>query len=331
MGRPFGPISVAKGLSNSEVRSKLEELSKKFECKVFAPAKSILDGRMLEVIESRPAAEAGPASQSGAKPEKEQGAAGPIYVEKPGGRVARVVINRPKQNTLNAEVLDGLDRILMELWNDKEVAVVLLTGTGGAFSAGADLSQFFNSSLAFVEFSRKGERIFKRIAEFPKLTVAVIKGYALGGGLELAMSCDLRLATEDAKLGLPEVTLGLVPGWSGTQKMARLIGRSRASSLILTGERISGKQAYEFGLVNKLIPAGDPDEYALQYGRELASTVAPVAVMLAKRLLDKGTEVPSDVGLEMEALSYGVLFGTEDLKEGVSAFLGKRKPEYKGK
>jgi enoyl-CoA hydratase/3-hydroxyacyl-CoA dehydrogenase len=331
MGRPFGPISVAKGLSNSEVRSKLEELSKKFECEVFAPAKSILDGRMLEVIESKPTVEAGPAGQSGAKPEKELNAAGPIYVEKPGGRVAKIVINRPKQNTLNAEVLDGLDRILTELWNDNEVTVVLLTGTGGAFSAGADLSQFFNSSLAFVEFSRKGERIFKRIAEFPKLTVAVVKGYALGGGLELAMSCDLRLATEDAKLGLPEVTLGLVPGWSGTQKMAKLIGRSRASALVLTGERISGKQAYEFGLVNRLIPAGDPDEYALQYGRELASALAPVAVTLAKRLLDKGTEVPSDVGLEMEALSYGVLFGTEDLKEGISAFLGKRKPEYKGK
>jgi enoyl-CoA hydratase/3-hydroxyacyl-CoA dehydrogenase len=331
MGRPFGPISVAKGLSNSEVRSKLEELAKKFECKVFAPARSILDGRMLEVIESKPTAEVEPVGPSGAKPEKERGVAGPIFVEKLGGRVARVVINRPKQNTLNAEVLDGLDRILTELWSDNEVAVVLLTGTGDVFSAGADLSQFFNSSLAFVEFSRKGERIFKRIAEFPKLTVAVIKGYALGGGLELAMSCDLRLATEDAKLGLPEVTLGLVPGWSGTQKMARLIGLSRASALVLTGERISGKQAYEFGLVNKLVPAGDPDEYALQYGRELASALAPVAVMLAKRLLDKGTEVPSDVGLEMEALSYGVLFGTEDLKEGVSAFLGKRKPEYKGK
>jgi enoyl-CoA hydratase/3-hydroxyacyl-CoA dehydrogenase len=331
MGRPFGPISVAKGLSNSEVRSKLEELAQKFECKVFAPTKSILDGRMLEVIESKPTAEVEPAGPSGAKPEEEGGVAGPIFVEKLGGRVAKVVINRPKQNTLNAEVLDGLDRILTELWNDNEVAVVLLTGTGGVFSAGADLSQFFNSSLAFVEFSRKGERIFKRITEFPKLTVAVIKGYALGGGLELAMSCDLRLATEDVKLGLPEVTLGLVPGWSGSQKMAKLIGLSRASALVLTGDRISGKQAYEFGLVNKLVPAGDPDEYALQYCRELASTLAPVAVMLAKRLLDKGADVPSDVGLEMEALSYGVLFGTEDLKEGVSAFLGKRKPEYKGK
>lgn len=331
MGRPFGPISVAKGLSNSEVKSKLEELALKFECKVFAPTKSILEGRMLEVIESKPRAEAEPVALSGARPEKERGAAGPIFVEKLGGKLARVVINRPKQNTLNAEVLDGLDRILTELWNDNEVAVVVLTGTGSVFSAGADLSQFFNSTLAFVEFSRKGERIFKRIAEFPKLTVALIKGYALGGGLELAMSCDLRLATEDAKLGLPEVTLGLVPGWSGTQKMAKLIGLSRASALVLTGERISGKQAYEIGLVNRLVPAGDPDEYALQYGRELASALAPVAVMLAKRLLDKGTEVPSDVGLEMEALSYGVLFGTEDLKEGVSAFLGKRKPEYKGK
>jgi enoyl-CoA hydratase/3-hydroxyacyl-CoA dehydrogenase len=331
MGRPFGPISVAKGLSNSEVKSKLEELAEKFECKIFAPTKSILEGRMLEVIESKPATGAEPTAPSGAKPERERGVAGSIFVEKLGGKVARVVINRPKLNTVNAEVLDGLDRILTELWNDNEVAVVVLTGTGGAFSAGADLSQFFNSSLAFVEFSRKGERIFKRIAEFPKLTVALIKGYALGGGLELAMACDLRLATEDAKLGLPEVTLGLVPGWSGTQKMARLIGLSRASALVLTGERISGKQAYEIGLVNRLVPAGDPDEYALQYGRELASSLAPVAVTLAKRLLDKGTQVPSDVGLEMEALSYGVLFGTEDLKEGISALLGKRKPEYKGK
>jgi enoyl-CoA hydratase/3-hydroxyacyl-CoA dehydrogenase len=331
MGRPFGPISVAKGLSNSEVRSKLEELAAKFECKVFAPAKSILEGKMLEVIESKPTAEVGLAGTSGTKPEKELGVAGPIFVEKLDGRVAKVVINRPKLNLLNAEVLDGLDRILTELWNDNEVVVVILTGTGGVFSAGADLTQFFNSSLAFLEFSRKGERIFKRIAEFPKLMVAVVKGYALGGGLELAMSCDLRLATEDVKLGLPEVTRGLVPGWSGTQKMARLIGLSRASALVLTGEGISGKQAYEIGLVNRLVPAGDPDEYALQYGRELASAIAPVAVTLAKRLLDKGTEVPSDVGLEMEALSYGVLFGTEDLKEGISAFLGKRKPEYKGK
>ena len=331
MGRPFGPITVAKGLSNSEVKSKLEELAAKFECKVFAPAKSILEGKMLEVIESKPGAEAQPAGPPGGKPEKERGVAEPIFVEKLGGRVAKIVINRPKLNLLNAEVLDGLDRILTELWNDSEVVVVVLTGTGGVFSAGADLSQFFNSAAGFVEFSRRGGRIFKRITEFPKLTVAVVKGYALGGGLELAMACDLRLATEDAGLGLPEVTRGLLPGWSGTQRMARLIGLSRASALGLTGERISGKQAYEIGLVNRLVPAGDPDEYALQYCRELASVIAPVALGLAKRLINKGTEVPSDVGLEMEALSYGVLFGTEDLKEGISAFLGKRKPEYKGK
>ena len=331
MGRPFGPITVAKGLSNSEVKAKLEELATTFDCKVFAPAKSIREGRMLEVIESKPAPEPAPTAASSAKQETRDGGTSPIFMEKIGGRVARIVINRPKQNLLNGEVLDGLDRILSQLWNDSEVAVVVVTGTGGAFSAGADLSQFFNSSAAFVEFSRKGERIFKKITEFPKLTVAVIKGYALGGGLELAMSCDLRLATEDAKLGLPEVTLGLLPGWSGSQRMAKLIGVSRASTFVLTGERMTGKQAYEIGLVNRLIPIGDPDEYAIQYGKELASAVAPVAVMLAKRLLNKGTEVPSDVGLDMESLSYGVLFGTEDLKEGISAFLGKRKPEYKGK
>jgi len=333
MGRPFGPISVAKGLSNSEVKSKLEELATKFDCGIFAPTKSILEGKMLEVVESKPIeSEPAQVGTSPGTPVKARGTVGPVYVERLAGKVAKIVINRPRQNTINTELLEGLDRILTELWSDNDVSVVVLTGAGEVFSAGADLSQFFNSSLSFVEFSRKGERVFRRITEFPKLTVAVVKGYALGGGLELAMSCDLRLATEDAKLGLPEVTLGLVPGWSGTQRMAKLIGLSRASGLVLTGERISGKQAHEIGLVNNLVPpSDDPDEYAVGLCGELASKLAPVAVTLAKRLLNKGTEVPSDVGLEMEALSFGVLFGTEDLKEGISAFLGKRKPEYKGK
>jgi len=183
----------------------------------------------------------------------------------------------------------------------------------------------------FMEFARKGARIMRRLTEMPKLTVAVLKGYCLGGGLELALSCDLRLATEDVEIGFPELTRGLVPAWSGSQRLPQLLGLSRASSLILTSERFNGKQAAEIGLVSQLIPAGDPDEFAVKYATGLASSQAPVAVALAKKLINKGAEVPSDVGLEMEAMAAGVLFGTEDLREGISAFLGKRKAEFKGK
>ena len=242
-----------------------------------------------------------------------------------------MVINRPRLNTINEEVLDGIDSVVTELSKDPEVRVVVVTGTGSVFSAGADLSQFFSSAVSFMEFTRKGGMVFRRLAEMPKLTVAVLKGYALGGGLELAMSCDVRLATEDADLGLPELTRGLVPAWGGSQKLPRLVGLSRASEMILTSQRISGKRAYEIGLVSVLTPPGDPDEFAVKYATELAATQAPVAVMLAKRLLGKSADSPPEAGAEAEAMAAGILFGTDDLKEGVSAFLGKRKPEFKGK
>ncbi len=330
MNRPFGPISVAKDLSNAEVKAKLEELAARFDCKIFAPAKVIAEGRLRDAVEGRlaPAAKAtAPAAE--AKPAMKTSDA--IRLERHPGGVARVIVNRPKLNTINGEVLDGLDRALDELWADTETRVIVLTSEGPVFCAGADLSQYFANQVAFMEFSRKGARLMRRLTEVPKLTVAVLKGYALGGGLEMALSCDLRLATEDVEIGFPELTRGLVPAWSGSQRLPQLLGLSRASALVLTSERIGGKKAVEIGLASQLIPPGDPDEYALKYASGLASSQAPVAVMLAKRLLNKGAEVPSDVGLEMEALAAGVLFGTEDLKEGVSAFLGKRKAEFRGK
>lgn len=330
MNRPFGPISVAKSFTNAEIRSKLEEMATRFDCPLFAPAKSILEGKLREAIEGRLQAEHAP--QATAAPSGLAAKANlPIYVERLGGRVARIVINRPKHNTLNAEVLDGLDKILDELWDDKEVTVVLVTGQGPTFSAGADLSQFFATSLDFMDFAARGARLFKRLTDFPKLTIAVMKGSALGGGLELALSCDLRIGTEDVKMGFTEVTLGIVPGWSGTQRLTKLIGLSRASQLILTGNKISGKEALGLGILFTLAPPGDPDAYAEQVASELASKVAPVALALAKKLVNRGSEVPSDVGLEMEAMAMGILFGTDDLKEGISAFFQKRKPEFKGK
>jgi enoyl-CoA hydratase/3-hydroxyacyl-CoA dehydrogenase len=207
----------------------------------------------------------------------------------------------------------------------------VVTGEGSVFCAGADLSKYFSNSVAFMEFTRKGERTFRRLTEIPKITIAVLKGYALGGGLELALSCDLRIASEGVELGFPEVGIGLVPAWSGSQRLPRLVGTSLASTMILTSERIKGKRASEIGLVHRLVATGDPDEAALKWASELASSQAPVAVMLAKRLINKGGEVPSDAGLEMESMAAGVLYGTADLKEGVSAMLGKRKPEFKGK
>jgi len=336
MNRPFGPISVAKDLSNAEVKAKLEELSKTFDCKIFAPTRSIQEGRLRDAVEGRiaPPAIAAPAAPTAApaKPSHEAGtSADPIRLEKLAGGIARIVLNRPRLNLVNEEVMDGLDRILTELWTDQEVRVVVVTGEGGVFCAGADLSKYFSNSVAFMDFTRKGERTFRRLTEIPKITLAVMKGYTLGGGLELALSCDLRIATEGVELGFTEVGIGLVPAWSGSQRLPRLIGTSLASSMILASERIKGKRAAEIGIVHRLVTTGDPDEAALKWASELASSQAPVAVMMAKRLINKGGEVPSDVGLDMEAMAAGVLYGTSDLKEGISAMLGKRKPEFKGK
>ena len=333
MNRPFGPISVAKDLTNAEVKSKLDELATEFDCKIFAPTGAIQEGKLRDAIEGRLSAGAAPQEKAGAMvaPAPAAKAGGAILLERLQGGVAKIVLNRPKYNTINGEVLDGLDRIITEVWSDPEIRVVVVTGEGTVFSSGADLGQFFANQVAFMEFNRRGERIMRRLTELPKLTIAVMKGYALGGGLELAASCDIRLATQDVQMGFPEVTRGIVPGWSGTQRIPRLVGLTRGASLVLTSERISGPKAVEIGLATKLIPSGDPDEYALKYAAELAQSQAPVAVMLAKRLLNKGAEVPSDVGLEMEAEAQGILFGTEDIKEGVAAFLAKRKPEFKGK
>ena len=329
MNRPFGPISVAKDLSNAEVKASLEELAKRFDSQIFAPAGSITEGKLRDAIEGRLAPKAAAPPRVEVQPAtKGEGA---VVLEKLPGGVARVVLNRPKVNTINAEVLDGLDRIVDELSGDRDTRVVLVTGRGSIFSAGADLSQFFSNSVAFMEFARRGARVFRRLSEMPKLTIAVLKGYALGGGFELALSCDLRVATEDVEMGFPELGIGLIPAWSGSQRTAKLLGASKASALILTSERIKGRRAYELGLVSRLAPPGDPDEFAVQYATQLASSQAPVAVMLAKRLISKGAEAALDDGLEMEGMAAGLLYGTEDLKEGISAFLGKRKPEFKGK
>jgi enoyl-CoA hydratase/3-hydroxyacyl-CoA dehydrogenase len=325
LNRPFGPISVAQSMTNSEVKEKLEQLSKDFQCSVFAPAESIKNGKLKDVIEGRLM----PAEK---KPEvvQEPSSYRVINVERVAERVVRISLNRPKLNLISVDVINELEKAIDGLWNDRETFVVLITGTGANFSAGADLSTYFADSAQFMEFSRKGERVFRKLSDIPKVTIAALKGYVLGGGFELSLACDIRVSTSTSTIGFPEVTLGLVPGWGGTQRLPRLAGASRAMHMILTGERITGKQAYDIGLVAKLFDT-DIDSESLKYAQEIAATSAPIAAGLAKKLINKGSEVPEDVGLDMESTAMGLLYGTEDLREGVSSMLSKRKPVFKGK
>ena len=334
MNRPFGPISVAEGLTNAEVRKKLETLSSRYGTKVFEPAESIKNGKLKEIISTKSFDQN---DKKTARPDETpaNSASSPgeslVILEKLPGKVARLSINNTKNNLLSSEVISELEKHVLALWNDHDVNVIIVTGKGPVFSAGAQLSQFFPGSMDFMEHSRKGERVFRLLSEIPKITIAEMKGYTLGGGFELSLACDLRVGTEDVQIGFPEVTLGLVPGWGGTQRLPRLIGTSRASYLILTGMRFSGKEAFEMGIVNRLIPKDNVDEETLKFAVDLAQKSAPTAAALAKRLINKGSEVPMDVGLEMESIAMGLLYGTEDLKEGISAFLQKRKPEFPGR
>ncbi len=205
-----------------------------------------------------------------------------------------------------------------------------MRGAGGVFSAGADLSAYFANEGQFIEFSKKGQVTLDKFSEIPKITIAVLDGYVLGGGFELALACDIRVSTSTASLGFPEVLRGLVPAWGGSQRLPKLIGASRASRLILTGERITGKEALEMGLVSKLFDT-DIASAAIGYAKDVSANSAPVAASLAKTLINKGAELPIEAGFNMESMAAGIVFNTDDLKEGLSSFMQKRKPEFKGK
>ncbi|MHB8397020.1 MAG: 3-hydroxyacyl-CoA dehydrogenase/enoyl-CoA hydratase family protein [Thermoplasmataceae archaeon] len=341
LNRPFGPISVAQGLSNSEVKSKLEAIVEMVGCDYFKPTESLIAGRMKEVISSKPVqqpkekAEAQPTAEASttppapAAPSPQQGGS-PVEVRKEGP-VAYVELNNGRLNLINASVLDGLDQAISSLSKDKDVRAVVVRGKNGVFSAGAELSQFFSGNIDFMETDRRGQRIFKSLTEMPQVTIAEISGYCFGGGFELALACDIRISSDSAEMGLPEVTRGLVPGWGGTQRLPKLIGTSRAAFLILTGERIKGMQAMTFGIVWEITTPDKLQDRVKELAAKISVDVAPTSVKMAKGLIYKGTETAMSIGLDMEAISMGVLFGTEDIKEGVVAFMQKRKPEFKGK
>ncbi len=248
------------------------------------------------------------------------------------GAVATVTFNRPAVlNALNARTLDELDAAVTALDGDPAVRVILLTGAGEkAFVAGADINELAGQTpVAARELARRGQAVFTRIERATKPVVAVINGYCLGGGCEMALACTFRLAADTAQLGQPEINLGIIPGYGGSQRLARLIGRDRARDLILTGRRVGAAEALALGLVTRVCPAASLMPDAKAFAGELAAK-APLALRYAMQAIDQGLEVPLAQGLELEAALFGLVAATGDMKEGTRAFLEKRKPEFKG-
>ena len=252
----------------------------------------------------------------------------PILVEIKDG-VCWITLNRPdKLNSIDSETMRRLYEVLDEVEDDQKVRCVVIRGSGRAFSAGADVDELMKLTPEEAEeISKKGHETMMKIYSMPKPVIAAINGYALGGGCELASACDIRIASEKAKFGQPEIKLGIIPGWGGTQLLARLIGVGRAMELILTGRIIDAEEAYRMGLVNKVVPHERLEEEVSELAKALASG-APIAMAEAKRLVNLCGSL--EVGLDEEAKAFGRLFATEDSKEGFKAFKAKRTPSFKG-
>ena len=244
-----------------------------------------------------------------------------------------LTIDRPdKLNALNRQTLEALDAAFAAAGEDPAVRAVVLTGSGGkAFVAGADIAEM-NALTAIEgrEFSLLGQRLMRRIERLPKPVIAMVNGYALGGGLELAMACHLRVAADSARLGQPEVNLGLIPGFGGTQRLLRLAGRAATLELCLLGAPIDAARALQLGLVNRVVPAADLESETMKLAAQLASA-APLALRGVLDAVVLGGECGIEEGLQFETAQFALLFASEDMREGTDAFLAKRKPQFQNR
>jgi enoyl-CoA hydratase len=247
--------------------------------------------------------------------------------------VRTIRVNRPdKLNALNAATLDALDAAFAAAAQDAAVRVVVLTGAGPkAFVAGADIAEMHAlTPVQGRDFSLRGTRMMRRIEKLPKPVIAMVNGFALGGGLELAMSCHLRIAADTAKVGQPEINLGLIPGFGGSQRLLRLCGRAATLELCLTGAPVTAERALQLGIVNRIVPAAELEAETMKLAAQLAAA-APLALRGMLDCVNTGGECGIEEGLEYESAQFGLMFATEDMREGTSAFLGKRKPAFSGK
>ncbi len=252
-----------------------------------------------------------------------------ILVEKKEG-IAYLTLNRPEvRNAFNQEMIDEIRDALRLIDKDEEARVLIITGAGKAFQAGADIAEL--SVMKPMELLRWNEGIVRINAALEKLrqpVIAAINGAAMGGGLELALSCTLRVIAESVKMALPEVKLGIIPGTGGTQRLPRLIGKGRAAEIVLTGGLLDAAEAHRIGLVNKVVPHGEAMKAAEELAKEIMAN-APIAVELAKDALEVGKDLPLEQAVQYSQKNCVTCFSTEDMKEGMAAFLEKRKPDFK--
>jgi enoyl-CoA hydratase len=248
------------------------------------------------------------------------------------GPVVAVTLNRAKQlNAINRVMVRELDELATELEGDHTARVVIVTGAGDrAFLAGADITEFQGPTpVQALAFSQRIQRLYSRIEALPQVTLAAVNGFALGGGCELTLCCDLVLASETARFGQPEINLGVIPGAGGTQRLARLVGLHRAKEICYLGEMIDAAEAYRIGLVNRVVPADRLLAEARALAEKLAAR-APVALRMIKEAMNDGYDLDLPKGLALEAKAWAVAFSTADKREGVAAFLEKRKPAFTG-
>lgn len=249
------------------------------------------------------------------------------------GAVRVLTIHRPdKLNALNAATLDALHAAFDAAADDASVRAVVLTGSGAkAFVAGADIAEMNGlTPVQGRDFSLRGQRMMRRIEKLPKPVIAMVNGFALGGGLELAMSCHLRIAADTAKVGQPEINLGLIPGFGGTQRLLRLAGRAATLELCLAGAPIDAARALQFGIVNRVVPAAELETETMKLAQQLAGA-APLALRGILDCINVGGECGIEEGLEYESAQFGLMFATEDMREGTSAFLERRKADFAGR
>jgi enoyl-CoA hydratase len=255
-----------------------------------------------------------------------------ISVERDGA-IATVTIDRPKVlNALNGQTLDELRRVMLALKHDAAIRVVIVTGAGEkSFIAGADINELsVQTPTGGRDHAMRGQHVLDLIENMGKPVIAAINGYALGGGCELAMACTLRIAADTAKLGQPEINLGIIPGYAGTQRLSRLVGRGRALELLLTGDQIPAAEAHRLGLVNRVVPAAELMAEARKLAQVLAAK-APIAVRYIIDAVNRGLQMPLPDAQVFEATLFGLVSTTEDMREGTQAFLEKRKAEFRGK
>jgi enoyl-CoA hydratase len=255
-----------------------------------------------------------------------------IRVERADGRATVTVARPDKLNALNSQTIAELERAFQDVAADDDVRGLIITGEGEkAFVAGADIAELARMGpIDGIGVSRQGQEAFRLLERMGKPVIAAVNGYALGGGMELALACHLRIASENARFGLPEVKLGIIPGYGGTVRLPRIVGRGRALELILTGEMIPAQRAYEIGLVNRVVPAGEVRAAAEQLLDGILKN-GPIALRFALEAVDRSLETGIDEGLGLEAHLFGLLASTEDMREGMGAFLEKREARFQAR